>query len=582
MATSTTAAKTESATSAERLRTLAVTFGLSAVSWGLFGLALDPINLWWLSFFAYVPLFLAARRAGQAGDGGWPSAAGATLGALPFWLFQQRWIADISAAGFVPFAVYLSAYSGLFVWITGSARRRFPRVPWWFSAIIVWVGLETLRADLVFDGYPWYLAAQPLIESSWASALGAWVGLSGVSAVIVSISATSAHAIAGSWKPAALTVAVAATLLGAAAASRPAGNGTPLVTIAAVQTNVPQSNKLRSSTEDLVRQHADLMDLTRIAAQANPDVIVWPETMRPGQAFTPEQRLVADEAGVGHVWDSPSGRVFLPDTRFAVELLELNRELGIPMLVGEDYAENLRFTRRDDGRIEVGYDARFNSVFMVDRGEVLPGRYDKLFRTPFGETMPWIRAFPAIESKLLALAAGGLKLDLAAGQGPVAFTLSSGTRLATPICFEVTVPSVCRQLVVGPDGRRRADMLVNVTNDGWFGPNAVGKSHHAQLARWRCVELAVPLVRAANSGISSAADSRGVPLGGRQWTSASGWTEVPVLKLASNTAGVVVCTVPRPGEPTLYGRTGNLLGPAGVGGLSALVLILLWSRFSKR
>lgn len=525
---------------------------------------------------------MVAKDAGR-GKPRWPLAIGAMLGAMPFWLYEEGWIAEVSAAGYVPFAIYLSLYCGLFVLISGSAGQRLPRIPWWISAAVVWIGLETLRADVVFDGYPWYLTAQPLVESFATSAMGAWIGLAGVSAVLGVHAAAVAHAVQGSKRPAMIVTAAILLAGGAAVVLSPAAPTGTKVTIASVQTNVPQSNKMRSSVDDLVQLHADLITLTRVAAEAKPDVIAWPETMRPGTALMPADRQMLDENGIGYTWDSPKGRVRINDSQFAIEQLGVQKSLGIPILIGEDYCENLRFSEDGQGHLKTSYDKRYNSVFLVRDGEVTDLRYDKIFRTPFGETMPWIRAFPKLEAKLLDVAARGMRLDLASGKGPVVFPIQSGgaeANVATPICFEVTVASLCRQLCFGVGGTRRADVMVNVTNDGWFGGNAAGKAQHLQLARWRCVELATPMVRAANTGISAAMDSRGRMLASRLWSRTGGWKDG--VSLPPDEVGVLVCAVPGPGEPTLYSKTGNLVGVAGVGGLLGLILILGWCRFGKR
>ena len=80
--------------------------------------------------------------------------------------------------------------------------------------------------------------------------------------------------------------------------------------------------------------------------------------------------------------------------------------------------------------------------------------------------------------------------------------------VGTPICFESTVPWVSRAMATGRDGER-AEMLFNLTNDGWFGDSDVARSQHLLLARWRCAELARPMVRAANTGVSAFIDARG-------------------------------------------------------------------------
>src|SRR5262249_19106398 len=125
--------------------------------------------------------------------------------------------------------------------------------------------------------------------------------------------------------------------------------------------------------------------------------------------------------------------------------------------------------------------------------------------------------------------AGGMSFDLAAGEHLTVFSLElTGTRVpgkpdpackyltfVTPICFEATKSELCRRLVY-EHGARRAALLINVSNDGWFGSTqgwrllfTGGRQQHLQAARWRCVELGVPMIRAVNTGISAWIDRTG-------------------------------------------------------------------------
>ncbi|MCH8260324.1 MAG: hypothetical protein IIC46_08965 [Planctomycetes bacterium] len=133
--------------------------------------------------------------------------------------------------------------------------------------------------------------------------------------------------------------------------------------------------------------------------------------------------------------------------------------------------------------------------------------------------------------------------------------------LGTPICFEDTVAWLCRKMVYG-DGTKSVEVLVNLSNDGWFGASVAGRRQHVQIARFRCVENRVPMVRAANTGLSVAIDSRGKLIGqigeGRYG--------------AARTQGVLLAELPLDSRSTLYGRLGDvwawlcLLGTVVLGG----------------
>jgi apolipoprotein N-acyltransferase len=191
-------------------------------------------------------------------------------------------------------------------------------------------------------------------------------------------------------------------------------------------------------------------------------------------------------------------------------VLDLQRSVAIPMLVGEEARTRMRLERVEGG-IALPFDQRFNSAYLLLDGHVAAPRYDKIRLTPFGETMPYIRFWPWLQDRLLGLAATGMHFDLAAGRERAVFTIPGFTpiRAVTPICFESTVASLCRSLVFDSQGRRRVDLIVNLTNDGWFGASLIGRLQHLQAARWRSLELGTPTLRAANTGVSAIIDARG-------------------------------------------------------------------------
>ena len=187
---------------------------------------------------------------------------------------------------------------------------------------------------------------------------------------------------------------------------------------------------------------------------------------------------------------------------------------------------------------------------------VREGRYDKIVLTPFGEIMPWLSSVPALQQFLLNLGAAGMSFDLASGQTATVFEFSTAdgqrVRAVTPICFEATVPWLNRRLVYGSGGPRRADLMVSPSNDGWFGRFAGGREFHLLFARWRCVELGVPMVRAVNTGVTCAIDPAG---------------RVVRAFGPNDTDGVLVVDVPvpDPSRETFYARHGDVAAWSSVG-----------------
>ena len=469
--------------------------------------AFPPLSWWPLAFVAALPLFLVAWRA----DRPWARALGATLGVAPMWAFLHWWIFDVSALG-APFLVaYLSLYAGAFTLLASRVRARLPRAPAFVALPLLWAALEVVRAEALWDGYPWYQLAHPTIE---------WAGFAGLASLVGATALSEAAALPGAtavdwitrrrrsrWAGVVACAAVAALALTLGGAGAPAPpEGTPTAGVAVVQTNTPQSVRGRWSAQDRVDQFAALRDLTREAAAADPapDLIVWPETMFPGLSLSPEH--VEAERAVGLAFPD----IGLATHAFADALLELQTEVGIPMLVGAIGAEGVRPAPPDAGGFPIERDRVFNSVFLVEGGRVAPKRYDKMELTPFGEVMPYISAWPWLEARLLALGARGMSFDLDAGREAAWFeTPAAGgaLRVVTPICFEATSPGLCARLAGAPP--TPPHLMINVTNDGWFGGSPHGRESHLLHARWRCVELRTPMVRAANTGVSAMIDGRG-------------------------------------------------------------------------
>jgi apolipoprotein N-acyltransferase len=188
----------------------------------------------------------------------------------------------------------------------------------------------------------------------------------------------------------------------------------------------------------------------------------------------------------------------------------------------------------------------FNSLMIFGDEGRLAALYDKIHLVPFGEYLPFQAALEAIGLEQLTRVRGGFD----AGTTPRPLLEASGLRVLPLICYEVIFPS---ELVQGAE---RPALMLNVTNDGWFG-QTTGPHQHLHQARVRAVEEGIPIVRAANNGISAVIDARGRILG----------------SLGLDVRGTIDSVVPRALTPPPYARYGDwifLCLFAGMGG--ALVL----------
>jgi apolipoprotein N-acyltransferase len=187
----------------------------------------------------------------------------------------------------------------------------------------------------------------------------------------------------------------------------------------------------------------------------------------------------------------------------------------------------------------------YNSVYVIDHDGSILSVYDKVHLVPFGEYLPFQSLLESLGIMQLTKLPGGF----IAGERRRAQSVPRAPRFLPLICYEIIFPDEAV-----PRGERPG-WLLNLTNDGWFGYSS-GPYQHLQQARVRAIEQGLPLVRAANTGISAVVD----PLG-------------RIIKsLPLSTEGVLDSALPRRIDPPLYVRTGD-----GVVGLilgAALVIVV--------
>jgi apolipoprotein N-acyltransferase len=193
----------------------------------------------------------------------------------------------------------------------------------------------------------------------------------------------------------------------------------------------------------------------------------------------------------------------------------------------------------------------YNSVYVIDRIGSIQSVYDKVHLVPFGEYLPFQSLLERIGLMQLTKVRGGF----IEGDRRRAMSVPGAPKMLPLVCYEVIFPG---QAV--PRGER-PDWLLNLTNDGWFGVST-GPYQHLQQARIRAIEEGLPLVRAANSGISAVID----PVGR------------VVASLPLGAEGVLDAGLPRPLSPTPYVRSGD--GWAALMGGVALAIVLRRRRTS--
>ena len=174
----------------------------------------------------------------------------------------------------------------------------------------------------------------------------------------------------------------------------------------------------------------------------------------------------------------------------------------------------------------------YNSVYVIDNDGTVLSVYDKVHLVPFGEYLPFQDTLEKLGLMQLTKVRGGFL----SGDRHRSYELRGAPRFLPLICYEIVFPRA-----VVPPGERPG-WLLNVTNDAWFGISS-GPYQHFQQARVRAIEEGLPLVRAANSGISAVVD----PLGR------------VVRELPLGTEGVLDAALPRPIAATMYARFGDAI-----------------------
>lgn len=492
-------------------------FWAGATSGLLLWASFPPADWGWLAWGALVPLFLLVLSDRPA----WSIYLGAWTGGLVFWVPAIQWLrlTDASAwLGWLVMALVLSLFWPAFLFLSRWSCRKH-RLPLMVGAPVAWIALEYVRAH-IFSGFPWYYLAHsqhaflPVIQvSDLTGSLGVSLALAVVNAWLVDlISLPLARPTPGGVRLTpgqGLRLAVVGSMLGGMLGYGAYRLGTARFhdgpRIALLQSNLPQRLKMGGDSSAIVLKYRALIERA-LRAPIKPEIILWPETSLPysfatfAKGVTPEeldrqvQRFAPTLDGQG--WRERAERV--------TSLLRNWADgTGVPMLVGAISYDHQ----------PTGYQ-RYNSALLVRPGETRVERADKLHLVPFGEYVPMIGIFPWLAA--LTPYDSDHVPSLAFGANPVWFDIGP-FRFASAICFEDTVPHVYRRLIAEAPDHRRPDVILNLSNDGWFvdewtdGSRHRSSEHemHLAVSVFRAIEHRTPLARAANTGVSAIVDGNG-------------------------------------------------------------------------
>lgn len=448
----------------------------AALTGVLLTLAFPKIDAGWIAWAALIPLLLAVEgaRPADAFRLGWIAGVIHYLGLL-YWLVHTmqtygRLPVYLSIPLLFLLAAYLALYTGIFTTVLSVMGR--PGVFWAVGGPMAWVFLEYVRGHL-FSGFPWELLGHsqyrvlPLIQISDL------VGGYGVSFLIVAvnmalfllvldrrggkerISRRRVWIICGITAAMLIAVITYGTLRMALIDQR-AAEAKPL-TVTVVQGNIDQVLKWNpafqaDTTEKYIR-------MTLSAQPKQPDLVVWPETAVPFYLFH----------------DRPLTRTVID----AVKRMDAHFIIGSPAF------------ERNNGEIRY-----YNSAYLIDPEGRPLGRFDKVHLVPFGEYVPMQRWLPFVQKIVAQIG------DFSTGRAGETLSFN-GLKTGVLICYEVIFPYLSRAAA-----NNGAGLLVNLTNDAWYGTSSA-PYQHLSMAVFRAVEQRRALVRSANTGISGFIDPGG-------------------------------------------------------------------------
>lgn len=467
--------------------------GLAFLGAGLLWASLPSLDLWPLAWIAPVPWIVLIRR--QTLDDRRPYTI-LWLAGFAFWLGALHWLRLphwATSFGWIALSAYFACYLPLFVGLSRVAAHRLS-IPVMLAAPMVWTGLELARAHVLTG----------MSMASIAHTQHRWLGLIQVSDLAGEYGVTfllifAAAAIARMlpcdgqrrvfWPPLPAAILIAAALFYghfrmAGTASKP---GPQMALIqGSIDVTMQYDPRMR---ERMFREYYEL-SRAAVAKNKNLDLVVWPESMfgEPLITFDSDAKKPAAYPGSEEEFRQWL-RQFQQHDRST--LAETARLLGVPILVGVDAHHFCREGER-----------AFNAAMYVGREGQRLGRYDKMHLVMFGEYVPLADHFPWLQ------ALTPLPTSARPGERPVAFPIGH-VRVAPNICYETVLSHVIRgQVNALAAAGQEPDILVNLTNDGWFWGSSE-LDMHLVCGVFRAVECRKPLLIAANTGFSAWIDGNG-------------------------------------------------------------------------
>jgi apolipoprotein N-acyltransferase len=421
-----------------------------------------------IAWLAFVPLFWALNRA----ESFWRAVFYGWLTGFAAHLVGFHWLVyTITVFGGFPYpasaVIFLlyAALQALQMALFAALVRVAGYGPLQIFPALLWVPLEFLFPLL----FPWYLANSQ-VDFSWVIQTADLVGPYGAGFIVMWVNAAVYRAVFSpkqERRRLLLPVAYAA--------------------LAVIVSMAYGYQRLESVGDEM----ATARKLSVGAVQANIDVdLKWnPALVRENLAKHMSLTGRLDAVPLV-IWPESAVEVWVPET-----IQALPAELIPPL---KDQRARFIFGARSfRGTMGAANFRAFNTAFLTDaKGRVL-GRYHKQVLLAFGEYLPFAKILSHLPG--IPFAEGFTR-----GDGPRVFYLPREIRVAPLICYEDLIPDLARKFV----SETRANVLVNLTNDAWYG-RSVGPWQHARLAQWRAIETRRSLLRVTNTGVTSLINAKG-------------------------------------------------------------------------
>ncbi len=528
-------------------------------------LCFAPFEQTWICWIALAPLLTAVWFSGEGTKRRWlrDLFLGYVAGVIFFWgVFS--WLHTVTLPGMVIVGLYMGVYFAFWAWLAGLLRPRKPlpapapranawptsqpndsppeaRSPWLNSfrnlglALVLasgWVALEWVRSWM-FSGWGWNGLGVPLHDVLPIIQIAEITGVAGLSFIVafsnvIGVATVRRFTIESRIRVRrphydfTLTLAAIVGLCGYGIRQLQMPAETVPLRIAAVQANIPRDEKFSPEFQTKIFQQFERLTRLALATQPPAELIIWPESSTPAPALLDQDNY-----------------------RF---VMDLSASIKTDLLLGT---------------IDADKGGDYNAALLVSDGGEKIQVYRKLHLVPFGEYVPGRHTVPFISS----IVGDQVPADFTPGKEATVFSLTNAAvKVAPLICFEDTLGELTRQFVL-----RGANLLANVTNDGWFLRSA-GSQQHLANAVFRCVETRRPMARAANTGVTCFVNRFGRV------------TQVLLdAKGSQFTEGVLTgeVAVPTDNQITFYVRHGELFAKI-CGGIVLLFLLTQLPRLVRR